>query len=74
MGCGFSTEDTKASDEERILKASDGVTGKATETTVKFIYSEKATKFFEISTLILSYVVAVKRWRFRKMMWLSQNI
>ena len=32
MGCGFSTEDTKASDEERILKASDGVTGKA-ETT-----------------------------------------
>jgi len=34
MGCGFSTEDTKASDEERILKASDGVTGKA-ETTVQ---------------------------------------
>ena len=55
MGCGFSTEDTKASDEERILKASDGVTGKATETTVKFIYSEKATKFFEISTVDLSY-------------------
>lgn len=35
MGCGFSTEDTKASDEERILKASDGVTGKATENTVQ---------------------------------------
>merc|ERR1711956_112230 len=34
MGCGFSTEDTKASDEERILKASDGVTGKA-ETTAQ---------------------------------------
>ena len=34
MGCGFSTEDTKASDEERILKSSDGVTGKA-ETTAK---------------------------------------
>ena len=26
MGCGFSTEDTKASDEERILKSSDVVT------------------------------------------------
>ena len=60
MGCGFSTEDTKASDEERILKASDGVTGKATETTVKFIYSEKATKFFEISTNYLSYALPVK--------------
>ena len=34
MGCGFSTEDTKASDEERILKSSDGVTGK-TETTAQ---------------------------------------
>ena len=28
---------------------------------VKFIYSEKATKFCEISTLLLSYVVPVKR-------------
>ena len=27
---------------------------------VKFIYSEKATKFWEISTLLLSYVVPVK--------------
>ena len=27
---------------------------------VKFIYSEKATKFGKISTLILSYVVPVK--------------
>ena len=27
---------------------------------VKFIYSEKATKFCEISTVDLSYVVAVK--------------
>ena len=26
----------------------------------KFIYSEKATKFCEISTLLLSYVVPVK--------------
>ena len=27
---------------------------------LKFIYSEKATKFFDISTLLLSYVVPVK--------------
>ena len=27
---------------------------------VKFIYSEKATEFFEIFTLLLSYVVPVK--------------
>ena len=29
-------------------------------TTLKFIYSEKATKFWEISTLLFSYVVPVK--------------
>ena len=29
-------------------------------TVIKFIYSEKATKFCEISTLLLSYVVPVK--------------
>ena len=45
MGCGFSTEDTKASDEERILKASDGVTGKA-ETTVQVILFEIDCAFF----------------------------
>ena len=28
--------------------------------TIKFIYSEKATKFFEISTVDLSYVVPLK--------------
>ena len=28
--------------------------------TIKFIYSEKATNFCEISTLLLSYVVPVK--------------
>ena len=27
---------------------------------IKFIYSEKATKFFEIFTILLSYVVPVK--------------
>ena len=27
---------------------------------IKFIYSEKATKFWEIFTLLLSYVVPVK--------------
>ena len=30
-------------------------------TYIKFIYSEKATKFRDISTLLLSYVVPVKR-------------
>ena len=30
------------------------------ESIVKFIYSEKATKFCEISTLLFSYVVPVK--------------
>ena len=42
---------------------------------VKFIYSEKATKFCEIST---NYLTAVHRtnnwWRFRKILWPSQNI
>ena len=45
---------------------------------LKFIYSEKATKFWKIFTLLLSYVVPVKsiliRWRFRKILWPSQNI
>ena len=40
---------------------------------LKFIYSEKSTKFCEISTLFLSYLVPV-RWRFRKTLWTSQNI
>jgi hypothetical protein len=35
MGCGFSTEDTKASDEEAILKSSDGLTGKTEQTTAQ---------------------------------------
>lgn len=35
MGCGFSTEDTKASDEEAILKSSDGVTGKTEQTSAQ---------------------------------------
>ena len=41
---------------------------------LKFIYSEKATKFCKISTLLLSYVMPVKRWRFCKILWPSQNI
>ena len=36
---------------------------------IKFIYSEKATKFCEIFTLILSYVVPVKN-----KMKISQNV
>ena len=33
---------------------------RASSTLLKFIYSEKATKFCEISTLLLSYAVPVK--------------
>ena len=39
---------------------------------VKFIYSEKTTKFCENFTLLLSYVVPVKRKV--KILWPSQNI
>ena len=39
---------------------------------LKFIYSEKAVKFCKISTLLLSYVVPVKR--LRKILRPSQNI
>ena len=42
---------------------------------VKFIYSEKATKFCEISTLDLSYVVPVKSTvEIFKILWPFQNI
>ena len=38
---------------------------------VKFIYSEKATKFCETSTFLLSYVVQVEIF---KILWPSQNV
>ena len=42
---------------------------------VKFIHSEKATKFCEISTLLLFYVVPVKsKVEISQMLWPSQNI
>ena len=42
---------------------------------IKFIYSEKATKLCEISTLLwLAMHRAKIRWRFRKIFWPSQNI
>ena len=42
---------------------------------VKFIYSEKVTKFCEISTLLLSYVVLVKsKVDFSQILWPSKNI
>ena len=48
---------------------------------LKFIYSEKATKFlrnlhltFDYSTSILQYIQSKVRWRFRKILWPSQNI
>ena len=39
---------------------------------VKFIYSEKVTKFCKIFTLLLTVCTVVKR--FRKILWPSQNI
>ena len=44
-------------------------------TYVKFISSDKATRFFEISTLLLKALHRTKvRWRFCKILWPSQNI
>ena len=43
-------------------------------TFVKFIYSEKATKFFEISTNNWLAVSTNNWWRFRKILKSSQNI
>ena len=43
-------------------------------TLLKFIYSEKARKFCEIFTLHLMYCQSKVRWRFRKILWPSQNI
>ena len=39
------------------------------------MFSEKTTKFYEISTLLLSYVMQIKsKWRFHKILWPSQNV
>ena len=43
----------------RVVGKSENLRGEGAK--VKFIYSEKATKFCEISTLLLSYEVSVKR-------------
>ena len=42
---------------------------------VKFIYSEKATKVYENSTLLLTGTTKTGRnkWRFRKILWPTQN-
>ena len=44
---------------------------------IKFIYSEKATKFWEISTVDLTVTTyrtnTHLQWRFRKKLWPSQN-
>ena len=40
---------------------------------VRFIYSEKATKFYEISNVDLSYVTP-DWWRFHEILRSSQNI
>ena len=42
------------------IKTKKAVVRTVTQCTLKFIYSEKATKFYEIFTLFLSYVAPVK--------------
>ena len=47
------------------------------ESLVKFIYSEKATKFFRnlpLTFIGLQYIRSKVRGRFRKILWPSQNI
>ena len=51
---------TEAFDERDILKAGRNIVAAIWDAQVKFIYSEKATKFCEIFALLLSYVVPVK--------------
>ena len=47
----------------------------ALDSPVKLIYSEKATKFCKIFTLLLSYLMTVKsKVKIRNILWLSQNI
>ena len=41
---------------------------------VKFIYSEKATKFCEIFTLLFFDFRTKVRWRFRTILWPSRNV
>ena len=42
---------------------------------LKFIHSEKATKFVKFSPYFwLQYIQSKVRWRFRKIFWPSQNI
>ena len=41
---------------------------------LKFIYSEKATKFCELTYFWLQYIRSKVRGRFRKILWPSQNI
>ena len=44
------------------------------EAALKFIYSEKATKFCEIFNLLLTTDIESKvRWKFRKILWPSKN-
>ena len=40
---------------------------------LKFIYSEKATKFYETFPLLLPKVHTLKRERFRKILWQNHN-
>ena len=57
-----------------VLKSDDCLSVQVTFE-LKFIYSDKTTKFCEISTVDLSYVCQSNlQWRFHKILWPSQNI
>ena len=52
---------TEAFDERDILKAGRNIVAAIWDAQVKFIYSEKATKFCEIFALLLSYVLSASQ-------------
>ena len=56
---GF-TATIKSLDSNKIFAIVEFLLSKVGNGILKFIYSEKATKFCKISTLLLSYVVTVK--------------
>ena len=61
----------------KILQNKDLLRQLTSTATIKFIYSEKATNFCEVSTAELSYICSQRsnlRWRFCKILWPSRNI
>ena len=73
--CLKSTQRRCCKKEKQLSKINVACTTSHQYLMLKFIYSEKAIKFCEISTLLLSYVVPVKsKVEISKILWPSQNI